>query len=325
MSKILLSDGRQVVSETSLSEVIYYDNETEMMQYVSAKTIVRPVKHGSSWFGHNYNMNIYRGCSHGCIYCDSRSDCYCIEGFDEVRAKEDCLNVIENDLKRKRNKGVVGTGAMSDPYNPHEKELELTRGAMILLDKYGFGASITTKSSLIARDIDIFKRIRKHSPMVINVTVTTYDDELCRKIEPNVSVTSERFRAIRQLSDAGIFTGILMMPILPFVNDTLDNMLSIVRKAKECGARFIFPFFGTTTRAGSREWYLRKLGEISPDARNKHVSMYGDAYECPSPNHDELQKAFRAECDELGIIYRMDKIIEEYKTLFKFQSTLSDY
>jgi len=300
------------------------------MQYVSAKTIIQPVKNGSAWFGHDYNMNIYRGCSHGCIYCDSRSDCYQIEDFNVVRAKENALGIIENDLRRKRKKGVVGTGAMSDPYNPFEKELQLTRNALFILDKYRFGASITTKSSMVTRDVDIFQRIKEHSPMIVNITITTFEDGMCKKIEPNVSVTSERFEAIRKLSDAGIFVGILMMPLLPFVNDNTENVRSIVREAYECGAKFIFPAFGMSTRSGQREWYLEEVEKIVPGSKEKHNMLYGDSYICTSPNHNDIRRVFMKECDRFGIIYEMGKIIEAYRQktdapLGRIQSTLANY
>jgi DNA repair photolyase len=300
------------------------------MQYVPAKTIIQPVKNGSAWFGHDYNMNIYRGCSHGCIYCDSRSDCYQIEDFNVVRAKENALNIIENDLKKKRKKGVVGTGAMSDPYNPFEKELHLTRDALFVLDKYRFGASITTKSSSVTRDIDVFQKIMEHSPTIVNITITTHEDELCKKIEPNVSVTSERFEAIRKLSDAGIFVGILMMPLLPFVNDTVENVRSIVEEAHEQGAKFIFPAFGMTTRVGQREWYLKEAEKIVPGLKDKYGMLYGDSYMCTSPNHKDIRRTFERECDRFGIIYEMNKIIEAYKREIgtpskKIQSTLANY
>jgi len=300
------------------------------MQYVPAKTIIQPVKNGSAWFGHDYNMNIYRGCSHGCIYCDSRSDCYQIEDFNVVRAKENALNIIESDLRRKRRKGVVGTGAMSDPYNPFEERLELTRNALFILDKYRFGASVTTKSDLVTRDIDVFQKIREHSPMIVNITITTYDDGMCKRIEPNVSVTSERFKAIKKLSDAGIFVGILMMPLLPFVNDTVDNVRAIIEEAHECGAKFIFPAFGMTTRAGQREWYFEEVEKIIPGTKDKHSMFYSDSYVCTSPNHNDIRRTFARECDGFGIIYEMNKIIEAYKREIdtpsrRIQSTLANY
>lgn len=163
------------------------DSEVFWMEYIPAKTIVTKVKAPANWFGIDYNMNIYKGCSHGCIYCDSRSDCYGVEHFDKVRAKENALKIIRDDLRRKTRSGVVGTGAMSDPYNPFERELELTRHGLELCDAFEFGAAIATKSSLLERDIDILQGIAEHSPVILKITVTTADDELAAKIEPRIS------------------------------------------------------------------------------------------------------------------------------------------
>ena len=202
------------------------------MNTIPAKTIITKKK-DSSWFGTDYNMNIYKGCCHGCIYCDSRSDCYHIDDFDTVRIKENALTIIEEELRKKSVTGVVGTGAMSDPYNPFEQKYQLTRQALEYIDRYHFGISIATKSDLITRDIDILQRIKEHSPVICKITVTTIDDALCRKIEPNVCVSSKRLNAVRMLSEAGIFTGILMMPLLPYLSDTSENVLSIIRSAKQ--------------------------------------------------------------------------------------------
>ncbi|MGL4731392.1 MAG: radical SAM protein, partial [Clostridium sp.] len=187
------------------------------MEIVKAKTIISGYVESSPWFGNNYNMNIYKGCNHGCIYCDSRSECYNIENFDMVRAKENAVDLIARELKSKRKTGVVGTGAMSDPYNPFEKSYKLTRKALELINRYGFGVSIATKSDLILRDIGLLKEIKSHSPVLVKITITTSDDSLCDKIEPNVASASKRFEVIKKLSDEGIFTGILLMPVLPFL------------------------------------------------------------------------------------------------------------
>lgn len=176
------------------------------MEYIPAKTIVTKTK-SSEWFGIDYNMNIYKGCCHGCIYCDSRSDCYQIEDFDQVRAKENALMVIRDDLRRKVKTGVVGTGAMSDPYNPFEEKLELTRHALELVDAFGFGAAIATKSTLMQRDADILESIKEHSPVLCKVTVTTVDDELAKKVEPRVAVSSERLDMIANLNGRGDIYG----------------------------------------------------------------------------------------------------------------------
>jgi DNA repair photolyase len=284
------------------------------MDFIPAKTIISGYAENSSWFGTNYNMNIYKGCSHGCIYCDSRSECYRVDNFDKVRAKENALAVIERDLKSKRKKGVVGMGAMSDPYNHFEKELKLTRGALEIINRLGFGVSIATKSDMITRDTDIIKEIAKHSPVLIKTTITTADDELCQKIEPQAPVSSVRFKAIREMSQQGIFAGVLLMPVLPFIEDNAENIERIILLAHENGARFIYPAFGVTLRQNQRDWYYQKLDELFPKVKEKYMKSFGNAYECRSPRAAELWALFRSKCDEFGILYNMDEIIAAYKS-----------
>lgn len=283
------------------------------MDFVPAKTILSGYSENNMWFGCNYNMNIYKGCCHGCIYCDSRSECYGVENFDEVRAKENSLALIERELKSKRKKGVVGTGAMSDPYNPFEKEYKLTRGALELINRYGFGVSISTKSDLIVRDIDILQEISKHAPVLVLITVTTADDELCRKIEPGAALSSQIFAAIRRLSEAGINTGILLMPVLPFIEDNEENIRGIIELAHISGARFIYPAFGVTLRQNQRDWFFAKLDELFPSVKEKYIETFGSAYECRSPKSKQLWNLFQHECGKAGMIYKMIDIISAYK------------
>lgn len=283
------------------------------MEFITAKTIISGYSENNYWFGNNYNMNIYKGCNHGCIYCDSRSECYGIDDFSKVRAKENPLAIIERELRSKRKKGVVGTGAMSDPYNTYEKEYKLTRGALELINRYGFGVSIDTKSDLIIRDIDLLKEISKHSPVLIKITVTTADDDLCKKIEPNVAPSSQRFKAIRKLSEEGIFAGILMMPILPFIEDNEKNISGIIELAYRSGAKFIYPAFGMTLRQNQRDWYYKKLDEAFPTVKEKYIKNYGSSYQCPSPKEKELKSLFQQKCKNYGILYKMNDIITEYK------------
>lgn len=283
------------------------------MELIPAKIIISGYAENNSWFGTNYNMNIYKGCSHGCIYCDSRSECYRVDNFDRVRAKENALALIERELKAKRKKGVVGTGAMSDPYNPFEKEHKLTRGAMELINRFGFGTAIATKSDLIVRDIDILKEISKHSPVLVKITVTTADDMLCRRIEPNVAVSSDRFKVIKKLSQEGIFAGVLLMPVLPFIEDTEDNINEIIELAYQSGAKFIYPAFGVTLRQNQRDWYYMKLDELFPSVKEKYIENFGISYECHSLKAKELWSLFTHKCNEYGILYKMDDIIRGYK------------
>lgn len=283
------------------------------MNFIPAKTILSGYAENNMWFGCNYNMNIYKGCCHGCIYCDSRSECYGVENFDEVRAKENALALIERELKSKRKKGVIGTGAMSDPYNPLEKEHRLTRSALELINKHGFGVAIATKSDLILRDIDILQEISKHSPVLVKITITTADDELCQKIEPRAAFSSQRFEAIRRLSEAGINTCILLMPVLPFIEDTEENIREIIELARESRARFIYPAFGVTLRQNQREWFFTKLDTLFPSVKEKYIEHFGSAYECRSPKSKELWNLFQNECNKADIKYKMNDIISAYK------------
>jgi len=283
------------------------------MDLIPAKTIVSGYRESDEWFGNNYNMNIYKGCCHGCIYCDSRSECYHIDNFDTVRAKENALFLIERDLKSKRKTGVIGTGAMSDPYNPFEKEYELTRGALELIDRYGFGISIATKSDLVTRDIDLLKRIKQHSPVLVKITITAFNDKLSRKIEPDAPASSRRFEAVKQLSDNGIFAGILMMPVLPYLEDTEENVRAILNKAHEAGAKFVFPAFGVTLRQNQREWFYSKLDIMYPGLKEKYIKEYGNSYECHSPDAKQLMTMTKQECGKLGLLYKMEDIIKGYK------------
>jgi DNA repair photolyase len=282
------------------------------MEYIPAKTIVTQTKN-HKWFGTDYTMNIYRGCSHGCIYCDSRSLCYKIENFDQVRAKQNALRIIRDDILKKRKRGLVATGAMSDPYNPYEKELKLTRNSLELLNAYRFGVAIATKSDLIVRYADILKDVQGHSPVLAKITITTADDNLCRIIEPRASLSSERFDTVKALSDKGIYTGILMMPILPFIEDTEENIVAIVRKAKECGARFVYPAIGMTLRAGNREYYYEKLDQYFPGIKDKYIKRYDERYNCTSSKVKSLWNVFTEECKISGLRYDMRDIIIDSK------------
>lgn len=280
------------------------------METVEARSILHKNK-SSGWFGTDYNMNLYRGCCHGCIYCDSRSDCYGIEDFDKVRCKANSLELLRYELRHKAHTGVIGTGSMSDPYNPFEEKALLTRHALELINDYRFGCVILSKSSLMTRDKDIFLAIREHSPMMCKLTVTAAEDSLSRIIEPNVSLSSERFNALAELSQAGIFTGITLMPVLPFIEDTEDNILKIVRRGAEAGVKFIYPAFGMTLRGSQREYYLRKIDELFPEEglSQRYFEAFGYSYECTSPNVDRLWKSFTAECERLGLLYKMQDII----------------
>ena len=284
---------------------------------VPAKNIIFKVKKPNSWFGAEYNMNIYRGCTHGCIYCDSRSDCYRNSEFDMIKVKEDALLKIRDDLKRKVLRGVVATGAMSDPYNPLEKELKLTRNALELLNAFEFGVAIDTKSALVARDKDILCDIKEHSPVIVKMTITTADANMCSLIEPNVAGSEERFAALKELSDSGIFCGVLLMPLLPFINDTEENVLRIVQSAGKAGAKFVYPFMGMTLRSGNREYYYEKLDEFFPGVKNKYMKQYVTRYQCTSLNAKRLWGVFKEACRQNGLLSDMQSIIHNYKSPYR--------
>lgn len=288
-------------------------NRGDSVEYIEAKTILSKMKYGQYWFGNDYTMNLYKGCSHGCIYCDSRSDCYQIDHFDTVRIKKDALTILRKELSSKRYKGVVGIGAMSDTYNPFEKKYEITRSALLLLQEYQFGVSIDTKSSLITRDIDILKDIQKKNDVIVKITIITAEDTMSKKIEPHVCVSSERFKAVKELSDAGIFVGILMNPVLPFLTDTEENIKEMVRLAYESGAKFIHTFMGVTLRNNQRDYYYEKVDALFPGITASYKKTYGLQYDCKVLGRKKLSSIFIKECKKYGILYKMSDIIKAYK------------
>lgn len=286
------------------------------MDFIQTKGIVYSVKHGDKWFGVDYNMNLYRGCCHGCIYCDSRSDCYHVENFDQVRAKENSKEILYQQLSHKRKKGVVGIGAMSDTYNPFEETYNITREALKVLRDLHFGVCIESKSDLILRDIDILKQIHQDSPTIIKLTVTTTNDELARIIEPNAPSSSKRLAAIAKMASEGLYAGVLMMPILPFINDSPQEIINLVKAAYDANASFIYPAFGVTLRSNQRDYYFEQLDIKFPGLKQRYRERYGDQYSCESPNAKQLYRVFKEECERYHIPYRMRDIINGYKQPF---------
>ena len=263
------------------------------MEYIPAKQILSRNR-STAWFGTDYTMNLYRGCCHGCIYCDSRSACYGIEDFGRVRAKENALALLRDELRRKVRPGIVGMGSMSDPYNPFEGELQLTRHALELLDAYGFGAAIATKGDGITRDIDVLRCMREHVPVLCKVTVTTTDAALAARVEPNAPSPARRLEAVARLAEAGLFAGVLLMPVLPFLEDNVENLRAVVEAAAEAGARFVYPAFGMTLRDQQREYYYQALEKGFPGLAERYRRQYGPRYECPSPRAKALWAALRS-------------------------------
>ena len=283
------------------------------MRTIPAKTLLTRQKNADHWFGVDYNMNLYRGCPHGCIYCDSRSECYGNDDFDHVYAKENALTLLRDELRRKQATGIVGTGAMSDPYNPCERTEKLTRSALSLFTEYGFGVTVITKSDLICRDIDVLQEIQQHAPVLCKLTVTTADDALARKIEPYAPLPSARLDALARLSDAGLPTCLLLMPVLPWLTDSERNIRTLVRRAREAGVRSIYPMWGVTLRDRQRAYFYHQLDRLFPGLKQKYVSLYGTAYQCTAPNVQALQRIFVQECENAGILYKMQDIISDYQ------------
>ena len=270
------------------------------MHYVTAKGILS---------GQN-GMNIYRGCQHGCIYCDARSDCYQMNHlFEDIEVKENALQLLERALKAKRKPCMIGFGAMSDPYIPLERELRMTRGALELIDRYGFGVAIQTKSTHILRDMDLLQSINNRTKAVVEITLTTYDETLCRQIEPNVSTTTQRIAALREFQQAGIPTVVWLCPILPFLNDTEENLRGILDACIDTGVKGILNFgMGVTLRSGDREYFYAQLDKKFPGLKDRYIRTYGNAYEVTSPRNRELMKLFHDTCEASGIWHDNSKI-----------------
>ena len=269
--------------------------EALAMNYIPAKHILIRSK-STAWFGTDHTVNLYRGCCHGCLYCDSRSDCYRNPDFDRVTAKSNALRILRDELARKVRPAFIAMGAMSDPYNPFEEELLLTRHALELIDAYDCGVSVDTKSDLIVRDIDLYQSIQAHSPVICKLTVTTVDEDLAAKVEPRAPSPARRLAAIRSLAQAGVFCGVLLMPVLPFLEDRPEQVLSVVDRSADAGAKFIYPGFGVTMRQGQREYFLRELDRAFPGEHlsRRYLARYGDRYSCPSPRARELWDVFAA-------------------------------
>lgn len=270
------------------------------MHYVKAKGILS-AKNG---------INVYRGCQHGCIYCDSRSLCYQMDHlFEDIEVKENAIELLEAALRSKRKPCVIGTGSMTDPYIPLESQLKMTRALLELIDKYGFGVAIQTKSTRILRDLELLQSINSRAKAVVQMTLTTCDEELCRKIEPNVSSTKERVAALKEFRDACIPTIVWLCPVLPFLNDTPENIRGIIDYCIEAGVKGIINFgMGLTLRDGNREYYYAQLDRFFPGLKDHYIRTYGNAYDLPSPRSLELLKLFHDTCEAHGIWHDNDSI-----------------
>ena len=275
------------------------------MHFVDAKGILTGGK------GH-YGMNIYRGCSHGCIYCDSRSTCYQFShAFEDIEVKQNAPELLEQALKSKHQKGMIGTGSMSDPYMHCEEQLKLTRKCLEIIYKYGFGAAVQTKSDRILRDIDLLEEINNRAKSVVQITLTTWDKQLCQIIEPNVCNTQRRIEVLEAMRERGIPTVVWLTPILPFINDTEENILAILNACAQVKVKGIICFdMGLTLREGDREFYYAALDRHFPGLKEKYISTYGGAYEVPSPQSARLMDLFTTFCRDHGILYRPNECFD---------------
>lgn len=263
-------------------------------------------------------INIYRGCTHGCIYCDSRSRCYQMQhDFEDIEVKLNAPEVLEDALRRKRKKCMIGTGAMSDPYIHLEEKLMNTRKCIELIYSYGFGLAIQTKSARILRDLDLLKKINERTKCVVQMTLTTFDEALCKIIEPNVSTTRERFEVLKIMRDNGIPTVVWLCPILPFINDTEENIQGILDYCVEAKVHGIICFgMGLTLREGNREYFYKKLDKHLPGMKARYIERYNYAYQLPSPNNERLMSMFNRTCKSHGILHNIE---ECFDYLHKFE------
>ena len=271
------------------------------MHFVDAKGILTDK-------GGYQGMNIYRGCSHGCIYCDSRSKCYQFtHPFEDIEVKQNAPELLEKALRSKRKKCMIGTGAMSDPYMHCEEELRLTRKCLEIIRKYGFGAAVQTKSDRILRDIDLLDEINRSAKCVVQMTLTTWDENLCRIVEPNVCNTQRRIEVLEKMRERGIPTVIWLTPILPFINDTEENVTAILSECVRVGVKGIICYdMGLTLREGDREYYYAALDKHFPGMKERYIRRYGNAYSLPSPKNRQLMELFYRICDENGILSKPD-------------------
>ena len=285
------------------------------MHYVEAKGILSP----------RNGMNLYRGCVHGCIYCDSRSSCYHMDhAFEDVAVKRNAIALLEDALRRRRKPCMIGAGSMTDPYIPLEEELGHVRQALELVLRYGFGITLSTKSARVLRDLDLLAAINRRTKCVVQMTLTTYDEALCRKLEPHVSTTRERFEALLRLREAGIPTIVWLCPILPFINDTRENLEGVLDLCLQAGVCGVVCFgMGVTLREGSREYFYAQLDRHFPGMKERYIAAYGSRYLLESPNSRQLTALFHDVCRRGGVVHDNDSVFQYLRTLEERTDQLS--
>ena len=289
------------------------------MHYIQAKSILSS-KNG---------MNIYRGCTHGCIYCDSRSDCYEMDhDFEDIAVKENAIELLEIALSKKRKPCMVGTGSMCDPYMHCEEKLKYTRKCLEIIYKYNCGVTLITKSDRVLYDMDILEKINNNAKTVVQMTLTTADEKLCKILEPNVCTTEARYKALKEFNQRNIPTVVWLCPILPYINDTEENLRGVLEYCFDAGVKGIINFgFGVTLRSGNREYFYKKLDEHFPGIKNRYINRYGNSYECLSDNHKKLDYIFKTECKKNGIMCQPEEIfgyLNEYPEKYRQMSLFGD-
>lgn len=258
------------------------------------------------------NMNIYRGCTHGCIYCDSRSECYGMtDTFEDIEVKVNAVALLDRTLSKRRKRAVIKTGSMTDPYIPLEKELRHMKQCLEIIERHGFGASVITKSDLVLRDIDLLQKINRKAKCVVQMTLTTFDEDLCKKLEPKVATTRRRFEVLKELQKAGIPTVVWITPILPFINDSTENIEGILSYCIDAKVRGLLTFgIGMTLRQGNREYFYSKLDELFPGLKREYIRTFGLSYIVRSPNSERLDRHARRLCEENGIIFGTKEVFD---------------
>lgn len=271
---------------------------------IEAKTLLGTVPQPDAWFGLKYSMNLYRGCQHQCIYCDTRSECYGIDDLGRIAVKVNAIDLLREELSRKRVRGTIGTGSMNDPYMPLEGEVQQTRRALEVIANFRFPVHIVTKSDLVVRDLTLLSRIAKVYAAV-SFTITTADDELARKVEPGSPAPSRRFEAMQAVSSAGVLTGVTLMPVLPFLEDRWESIEAVLRAAHAAGASYVIAGLGMTLRDRQRAYYFAQLDRLFPGLKDEYVRRYGGSYHCPARDADLLAERLTALCGELGLATRI--------------------
>jgi DNA repair photolyase len=274
------------------------------------RQILYPNKDSSRSFGINFHANLYKGCTFGCIYCEFRNTCSATENFDEITYKPNTIEILTKELSGKPKHSIVSLGSLTDPYNPIESTALLTHQSLELLDQNQLGVAISTKSDLILRDVDLLKRIQSHSPAVVLISITTLNDMVASKLEPGAPKTTDRFKLVSKLTQEGILVGIKMIPIIPFINDSEENILGIIRSAKNAGAKFVYPAFGITLRDKQRNHFFDMIEKEFPGLKNVYMDTFGSKFSCISPASPKLKKAFVIECKKQKLLYGMKEIVQ---------------